>query len=365
MLLTGEDRSNQIAFIQNLKMVNCYQIFSENGLVDGIMAYYGDQTINLCELEEDYGELFDKLVQVYAEESKNARIVVDENTKELLTRGREDFSAEFAKRLEGFQETNMPVFLAKAFSHCFVVPIVEFLLTKLYGIQKEEIKFDGLRSSWYGKGVIGATYQKKSLHFPYQIQSRDDEHYEVTVSNVLRTGDDMRVLISYGINGLVVSFRVKAIRYQGNLILRMSDQKAELSCFIQEGEKAILAQEVECDVTGAEPTALTRRIAEDADTKEKIQWKAYRLPWGQVIYHAEVGRDEYQVFTAGEDLTISHCIVSRNLTEAGEEPIRFGKLAFRLYERDALAELHLLEMASPRFASFFEKYAGTFYEIKK
>ena len=59
----------QILSIKNLKMVQLYELFSEGHPIQGIEAFYGNQTINLCETDSGFEMLLDHLAKVYMAES--------------------------------------------------------------------------------------------------------------------------------------------------------------------------------------------------------------------------------------------------------------------------------------------------------
>ena len=354
----GDDLSDRILVLKDLKMVNCYQIFEESGSVNGIMAYYKGGVINLCSTEKGYEELFDKVARVYAEESKKHMIVADESTRKILEGTWENSGSAIAKRLEAFEETKTPCFLPKAFSHYQVLPIVRYLLELFTGDREGAIKLDAKTRDWYGRGEFGGLCQGKRLHFPYRIDQRRIFVFDVTVCNVLKTGDCFRFRISFGREGILASFQEDYFLYQGDLILRFCEGQAVLSCRIRQGESIYLAREDRCEKRDRMPSELTRKIC----SENELQWLAFVLPWGDEVFQAWEKGEEYLVYSFGqEDLTISQGMVSKRLTANGDPEIWHGLYAFRLFERERLSELQLLDLEYPRNYAFAERYSGKFY----
>lgn len=360
MIQCGDAISNQIATIQKLKMVNCYQVFGEKGPLNAIMAYYGDQTINLCEADEHYCELVDRIARVYASESKKSWIIADEETERILGNSMVGPLRSFEQRLAFYREVETPVFMPKAFARYFVLPIVKHVIKKLCGDGEDAIRFENLSTDWYGRGAFYGVTHGKSTRFPYRILIKDDETYQVEVSNALDVGDLLTMEIRYGREGIVANFREAARLYHGDLILQVTDEAATLSMRIHEGDKVLLEEKTESECKeNLSPTERVERLASIA----KLSWKAFELPWGNVIYRAKDERYDYQVHcTRDEELTVSHLVSTRDLNAGEGKPIRFGNYAFCLYEKGKKAELHLLDQAFPRAAAFYVQYAGRYFE---
>lgn len=360
MIQRVDEISNQIATIQKLKMVNCYQVFGEKGPLNAIMAYYGDQTINLSEADEHYDELVDRISKVYATESRRAQIVVDEATEKILGRAQVGPLKSFEQRLAFYREVETPIFLPKAFAHLDVLPIVKFVIQKLRGNEEDAIQFENAYADWFGKGTLLGVSHGSSVRMPYRITIMDDETYKTEVGNALMAGDLLTLEITFGREGITASFRETLRLLQGDLILRVTDEKATASIKIMEENEILLAEELEREPReNAAPTERTRRLAANVEQ----QWKAFELPWGNVIYRARDDRYEYQVHASGnEDVTVSHVLSARDLNAGEGKPIKFGNYAFCLYEKGIKAEVHLLDQAFPRATAFYVQYVGRYYE---
>ena len=71
------------------------------------------------------------------------------------------------------------------------------------------------------------------------------------------------------------------------------------------------------------------------------------------------------MLSSSEDgMTVSHiaCYCELAAKEMGSLP--FGRFHMRLYERNDITELHLLDMEYPRSGRYQEHYTGRFYALR-
>ena len=349
----------QIAGIKNLKMVNCYRIFGEDDTLCGIMAYYEDKTINLCNTEAHYNELFDRLVKQYAKEAPSSMIVTDEVTRQILKNAGEFDTSALETRLAAYKENSSSLFLPKAFSHYYILPMVKFLIERLYGEREGAISFDALYRDWFGQGVLGAVSNNKKLHFPYKILQKTDDDYEVRICNVLMPGDNMSVSVIFEQDKILASFTEDAYCYRGDMSIDMKGDGVTLYYCISEGKKPVATKELQCVSIGNSKVPERASVLAAGSSAE---WKAYELPWKDVVYTLCSGGNEYRILSAERDsIKISRCNSFINITGEEAPKVLFGKMAFMIYEREDAAELHMLDVAYPRQAEYSARYAGKIY----
>lgn len=353
--------SVRISSIKKLKMVNCYRLFGEEGPMYGILAYYQDQLINLCNADEHFEELLCRIAHVYDRESKESEIIADEETKRILMRANSFGEEQYEKMLAGFEEIMMPTVLPKAFSYVYLLPIVRYILKAMYDGQGDELVFQDKQNTWFGKGSLEAMLHGKRLCFPYRISSGSGECHEVTVGNFQREGNDLKFEFVYGYDGIAVSYYDKYFCYEGNLICNIKDGGVSLSHALKEKGKTKLHEERECEKREqARPGELLCRFAEG-----DALWEGFSLPWGGIAFDGSCGEEKYHVLTSEEDgMTVSHAICFCNLTAKEEGPMPFGRYHVCLYERNDITELHLLGMAYPRSGCYQEQYAGRYYTLR-
>ncbi len=375
--------ANRIATIKGLKMVHFYRLFGGEGPMCGILAYYGDQTINMCNGDTHFKELFERIALVYEREASANEILTDEETIRVLKQANAFRTEDFEKKLEGYTQVSVPILLPKAFCALYLVPIIRYVLESLYNgkdpasaeEKKDPIVFDTLPRQWFGKGILHAMRGEKHLQFPYQIFSMAGECYDIMVRNVLSDGNALKIEITFGYDRITVSYYDSYYQYQGNLFFVMKKQTGFVShelhqkvSFSADGSDAgsegetMFTVESECAAgSGIVPTERCQQLLGIGAG----EWNVCELPWGERILSASVNGTEYRVLmTTESDLTISYVLCFRYLTGEGDAPLAFGEYSFRLYERSDITELHLLDLDPPGEGRYQERYAGRYYKAE-
>lgn len=354
--------ANQIATIQKLKMVRFYHLFGVDGPMCGILAYYQDKTINLCNADEHFYALFDRIAEVYALEKNEAVIQMDEETRQIMERACAFAEDAYAEMLSDYEESGTPVVLPKAFSHVYLLPIVKYVIDTLYNSRGSTISFEERYREWFGKGMFEGMLGERRMRFPYRITAQNGERYEMEVRDVLNDGNVLKVEIHHGSGGIAISYYDSFFFYAGSLYCRMTRQGVRLSHVLEERGKELLAfDKYISQKESVMPTQSVRKLigvlAEE--------WKAYELPWREMVFQAQSEAKEYRIlFSEGNGIKISHCACFRNLAKGEEASVLFGEYSLRLYEREDVTELHLLDMDEPRSGRYKESYAGRYY-VKK
>ena len=360
--MSGNETINQIAAIRQLHMVQAYQLLGEDGPVMGLLAYYQDKVINLCSADLHFAMLLDKIAKTYDREVESGVIFADDETREFLKKANEFSAEEFERKLSEFEEIRTPLFLPKAFAHCMLLPIVKYVMTMLYESMNDNIVFEDAAPPWFGKGMIEAVTGGKARRYPYRTRIIREGDYEVVVSNVLMTGNSLKMEILLGRDGITVSVRDVLCQNEGSLLLRFEKDGVFLKRNLKNEEKVLLGDEVECELMQeGGPTELAVRLT----TGEGTKWKTYLLPWGDQVHEAKRYGKRYRILDARQDGThviSGFCFQELAKDEASE---RFGKYAFRLYEREDVTELHLLELEYPGSGRYQDGFAGKYYTKKK
>ena len=360
--------ANQIASIDKLKMIHFYHLFGENGPMCGILAYYRDQVINLCNTDKHFTELFERLTKVYEREASGGQILTDEKTAEILGRANAFSDDVFEAKLAEYRPEQAPMMLPKAFCSVYIRPIIAYVVESLYGghdpatveAGQKKIVFDTRPRQWFGKGILDGMSEGKSLHFPYQIFPSAGEVYDIVVRNVLADGNVLKIEITFGYDRITVSYYDSLCLYEGSLQYRMVQQKGFVTHELRQKGEIVFTADSEC--AGKDGMVPTERVVRFLGVAAE-RFSACELPWGDVVCSASADGTEYRVMVTKEnDLTISYLLCFCYLTGEEEAPLAFGEYSFRLYERSDIAELHLLEMEQPGSGRFQEKYSGKYYK---
>lgn len=359
MTQQSRETAYQIVGIKNLKMVNCYKLFDGSDALRGVMAYYEDKVINLCSADDHYPQLLERIAAQYAAEAAGGRIVADEETRRILDRINQPVGRELKERLAGYKETDSPLFLPKAFAHIYILPVIKFVIGKLYAERGDSISFYDLYRDWFGQGVLTAACRDERLHFPYRMIIGSDDSYEVSICNVLKKGDKLKAELFFEKERILLSFVEDAYYYRGEMIIDLDCFGVSINYFIKEGSGVAAANKIICEEK--RDMRPTQRAVQLAAGKE-LTWKAFELPWGNVIFTAVDGDDEYRILYAEKnERHISRASVFRKATGDEEPKILFGRHSFMLYEQENYAEAHMLEMPYPAQADYSVCFAGRVY----
>ena len=109
--MKGCDVKNQITSIQKLNMVNVYHLFGDQGPMIGVIAYYQDKVINLCNTDPHFAEFLDRVAKTYEKEAMSGEVVADEETKAFLRRIIDFPQHELEAKLAGFQQVDYPAMI--------------------------------------------------------------------------------------------------------------------------------------------------------------------------------------------------------------------------------------------------------------
>lgn len=350
--------ANQIAGINDLKMVRFYRLYGEEGPMHGLMAYYQDQLINLCNADKHFMALVERIVNVYDRERQTREILIDPTTRQILQTAGEVRMEALEEGLAAYEECTIPLIAPRAFSAVYLLPIVKYVLQGLYG---GKLVFDELDRQWFGKGYMDAMNGEKRLHFPYQIEASAGEVYDIVVRNVSAYGNLLKIEITYGYDRITAAYYDTYYKYEGSLQYTMIKNKALITHELCRNGERIFLTETEGELQkDAVPEERIRKLTAE---NEKC-WSAYRLPWGDIVYAASVAGLEHRVMVQKENaITISYGLGFRYLT-GDELPLVFGEYAFRLYERADLTELHMIEMEQPGSGRYQERYEGKVYKSR-
>ena len=326
----------------------------------GILAYYQDKTINLSNTDPHFDKLFEKLTHVYRLESSSSAIVTDKETKKLLENASAFSEPFYHELLSDYSRINTPMIVPKAYSHVYLLPIVKYILNSIYVDTSDTLIFPEADKFWFGKGLIDATRNGQSLHFPCRILSPSPDFHEITLLNVLTTGNTLNINISFNRRNIALSFSDRYFGYEGYMNYEISEERAAFIHTLSQKDSVIFHREMEYQPVKKAPPV--NRILKLTRTKD-IDWSAYELPWNGYIHLASADGCQYRVTVyESKNIRISQCFCYKNLKTAEADLTDLCIYSLNLYERDDLTELHMLKAAPPVSGTYAADYAGTFFK---
>ena len=365
--MKDRETADQIATLRGLKMVHFYHLPSDESPICGIIAYYQDKLINLCSGDKYFSALFDRVADIYDSEASLGRILADDTTIHILKQANAFNDDSFEKQLSGYKLSAEPLFLPKAFSAYYLLPIVKYIIQSLYyrkdpsgsETEKPALTIDPIPRQWFGKGMISAIHEDKRLGFPYQIFSMAGECYDIIVRNVLTYGNELKIEISYGYDRITISYYDSSFLYEGVIQYKLTGNRPFVLHELRQKGESVFMTDSECknEKTAVPSGQALRLLSASGD-----DWLACRLPWGDTLFSKSASGKEYRLIETHEnDLNITYALCFCFLETEKDVPLAFGEYSFRLYERGDLTELHLLEMEQPASGRYMQRYAGRFY----
>ncbi|MBO4750486.1 MAG: hypothetical protein J5546_09225 [Lachnospiraceae bacterium] len=358
MTMLDKRIQGQILSIKNLKMVQLYQLFNEGRQIHGIQAFYDNQAISLCEADPGFDVLLDHLAKVYLAESVFSEIVTDEETKAFLEDCRAVRSNGYDAVLEGYEEEKVPLCVQKAYAWQFVLPAVQYVIQKIYERKNISVEFDVCEGHWFTQGVLCGRSGEETKRFPYYFDQIGEEAYSVTVGNVLKNGNVLRMRLSYQKEGVYATFEEHAYSIEGKMTAELDlDEPEVLLRILENGQEAEL-QGVKCEALSETPSPSAQRFL----AKDDAQWEGYLLPWGIKFFYASENGEAASAFVAdGKSALVTLGCRSKLLSENPADKTSLGLIAFRLYEREAMEEVHLLHIGAPGSGVYENRYAGKYF----
>ncbi len=325
----------------------------------GILAYYQDKTINLCNTDPCFDLLFERLAYVYGLESSSSVIITDEETRKILENAAAFSDCFYHELLSDYSPITTPMIVPKAYSHIYLLPIVKYILNSIYVDTSDSLIFPEYDKIWFGKGMIDATRNGQNLHFPCRILSPDPGYHEITLLNVLTTGNTLNVSIAFNRRDIALSFYDRYFGYEGYMTYRTDKDRAAFELSLSQKDSVVFHREMEYQQIKGFPPG--NRILKLTRTKSD-DWSCYELPWNGRIHLASANDCEYRVtVNESKKINISRCLCYKNLKAEETELTDLCVYSLNLYEREDLAELHMLREAPPVSGTYAAEYAGTFY----
>ena len=352
----------QISSIKNLDMVNIYHLFDEGASLPGILAYYDNShVINLCAADEGFPYLLEKIVEVYSREKEFNRIVLDDDTRAVLERSISCSKDTYEAMVNGFKETNKPVYLNKAFSYVLMLPIVKYVIEGIFASNDMTVNWDIYNRDWFGRGALTGTVKEKRTKFPYLIARQSDNCYRVRINGLIRQENTLTVDILHDNKGIWASFFDTIYGYEGTLTADISGTEPMLKFSIDRGGEKVFNSE--------DPIPLSEDASDSAALKlspKDYDYRRFLLPWGERIYLSESGSRVCSIFENGTATdTVSFGFGSERLSDAAIGSFSLGLYSFMLFDSASLTELHFFDMGYPQSALYKGQYAGKCYTVSK
>ncbi len=180
----------EIGRLSDLRMVHFYNLISKHDEVGAIAVYDDeDRQLNLCALDKHYDKLLEKVVTSYRTQDDRDLIVMDEETRTLLSAMLQETPAADSSHFWGdvpdakIQKT--PQIDPGSYLDHMVIPILRYYIRELHHLFELPLEWKYLTSSWHGRGMLEGVANETAIHMPYRIARRKNGEYEILIGNYL------------------------------------------------------------------------------------------------------------------------------------------------------------------------------------
>lgn len=255
--------------IDDVRMISIYEL---TGMGDepgegcaAISVFYGtDRHINLCELDEGFDLLADRVFEIYGELEDKTSIVLDDRTRRILESGWLTRDEGFLDKYYEMQPVIQPKVAFEASVVRQILPIVEYLLEAVYKVLGIRYEITVSKPGWRGAGVIYGMLDGSRIVSGVSVTQNTKEEYAVRVNNFIEQGNVLDVIVNIGYSAVIIEYACPYRDIHGTGIFNLqTNGYSEFHETFRDGKKIFRDSR---DMFGAEPAVLTE------EEKALIPW---------------------------------------------------------------------------------------------
>lgn len=242
-----------IRSIEQVRMISIYEL-TGTGVRPGhgcaaIAVLYGKNgQINLCELDEGFNLLVDRVFEIYEELPDKQQVAMDEKTRKILESGLQEKDESFLEVFYSLTPVPFPkVGFESALARRFL-PMVEYLLDAFYKMLGIKYEVTISKPGWRGAGVVYGLLNGQRLVSGVRIVQNSAEEYEINVNNFPGAGNTLRLIVSVFRDSLLVEFSSSFQQFVGTGIYELKGNGyVESFEAFKEGKKVFVdSREIRC-----------------------------------------------------------------------------------------------------------------------
>lgn len=273
-----------IQSIENVRMISIYELTGIGDEPDkgcaAISIFYGnDKHINLCELDDGFDILADKVFEIYGDIEDKSKVVTDDRTRGILESGWQNRDEAFLERYYEMTPSDLPKVAFESAVSGRILPIAEYLMDAVYRILGIKYERTLTKTGWRGAGVIYGMINDSRVVSGVRITQTTEVEYHVLVNNFIQAGNVLEIIVNFGNAGIILEYYCKFRNIHGTGIYSLEKGGyTEFHEAFRDGRKIFRASE---DRKNTEPVLLSEA------EKKLIPWsiddnEAVMLPWGMV-----------------------------------------------------------------------------------
>lgn len=274
-----------IRSIDNVRMISIYELTGvgdepERSCAAISVFYDRDKYINLCEFDDGFDILADRVFEIYGDIGDKSSVAVDDRTRNILESGWLKRDESFLEKYYEMQPSDVPEIAFEAAATGKLLPMVEYLLDSLYRVLGIKYEITDSRVGWRGTGTVFGMKNDKRIVSGISILQNTKEEYEVHINNFVETGNVLNVIVYMRNAGIIVEYFCNSLDIRGTGVYTL--EPGGYTEFYETYRDGKIIFRDSREVFNAEPVVL------DDEEKLLIPWDTEEtgiaLPWGTVYF---------------------------------------------------------------------------------
>ncbi len=372
MFRVMDETEIEIRKIDKLRMVHIYRLTGAEaeGVGDGCTAmavYYGNnQQINLNEMDPHFDYFMNRVLEVYEECEQKETVIMDENSRALLTAGvktMEESGLEAYYKQQGSASAYVPLdsFLSKRF-----LPLAEYLLAGIYKTLGSALEITTKEYGWRGMGRLTGVVGEEKKEFRVWTTRINSWEYSLKISGFLGVQRALHVNIKTNELGVDLAYESPENDFYGSGFYSFEeDGMTETHEMMYQGRQVFY----DSKKTPADAEELTEDEA-ILFPEAKGERKVYHLPWSS-CFCVSVNREQ-KGFLLTEEYRCAYYYGDAGYVEingwtkfhSGETKVTVCTKQFylqRLRLRDNSQQTYFGEPTGSSIGIYREKLAGKYF----
>lgn len=198
--------------IENVRMLSIYELTgmkddsSQSGCAAISVLYGKEDSINLCELDEGFELLADRVFELYGEIKDTSDAYIDDRTRKILESGLHARDDGFLEKYYSMTPADMPAMAFESKLSQRILPIAEYVMTGLYRMLGVKYEITQSNPGWRGAsviyGMLGGTRNISGV----RIFQNSKEEYEVRINNFIEQKNVLNINISMVKDIIIITY---------------------------------------------------------------------------------------------------------------------------------------------------------------
>lgn len=267
--------------IENVKMISIYELTGigdepDKGCAAISILYGKDKYINLCELDDGFEILADKVFEIYGDIGDKSEVLVDDRTRAILEGGWQDRNEEFLEKYYQMESSQFPKVAFESATGRRIMPLVKYIVEAVYKILGIKYEITLTKNGWRGAGVIYGIHNGDRVVSGVKVIQNSNREYLVYVNNFIETANVLELTVVMGNDCIIVRYACDYRDIHGTGIYSLEQNGYTESHETYRDGQLIFKDSRDVCAAEAKP---------DEEVKKLVPWQydgksVVELPWG-------------------------------------------------------------------------------------